>query len=59
MIIARFTKVYTKGPLKGTRLNESMLFLSAKAATDWEESIDNCKTIDWAVENFYIDWEKK
>lgn len=55
LITARFTKRMTKGILTGVTFRESMSFVSVKAAEDWHKAINSAKTLNYVIEDFYIE----
>ena len=41
MIIARITKVFTRGPLRGQTIEENMPFVTLRLAEDWFEGVNS------------------
>ena len=55
MITARFSKRFIRGHLKGLYVHESLAFSSVKAADRWLSAISKINSLDYVIEDFYIE----
>ncbi len=55
MITARFSKMYVCGPKDGIILRESMKFKTVHDAYKWKNTMDDNKSLEWVILDFYIE----
>lgn len=54
-IVARVTREFTKGILKGEIHRDTLTFVSVKRAEDWLAAIKANTTLNYVITDFYIE----